>query len=47
MSTGKLGGFKIRIGQYQFRIWKTDFELGNRFGGRVFFFPWHPLKHKK
>jgi len=38
--TGK--GFKLRFGQYHFRIWLYGFEYGNKFGGRVRFFPWHP-----
>ena len=33
-------GFKVRIGQYRFRIWKNGFEYGNRLGGRIIFFPW-------
>ena len=42
MSQGAVtaGGFKLRFGQYTFRIWSKGFEYGNRFGGRVVLFPW-------
>jgi hypothetical protein len=33
-------GFKIKIGQYHFRIWKNGMEFGNKLGGRFYIFPW-------
>lgn len=44
MQTYKMGGLKLRFGQYTFRIWSKGFEFGNRLGGRVFFFPWSGVK---
>jgi hypothetical protein len=35
-------GFKLKFGQYHFRVWKYGFEYGNKFGGKIVFFPWAP-----
>ncbi len=44
--TGTLGGFKLRLGQYHFRLWSKGFEFGNKFGGRTYFFPWVKFDRK-
>lgn len=36
----KSTGLKLYLGQFHFRVWKNGFEYGNRFGGKVVFFPW-------
>jgi hypothetical protein len=42
VSAGQALGLKFRLLGWHFRIWKYGFEYGNKFGGRVRFFPWHP-----
>jgi len=37
-------GFKMRIGPLRFRLWRDGFEIGNNFGGRIYFFPWSKPK---
>ena len=47
MSDGaSANGARIRVGKWHVRIWRNGMEYGNNLGGRVVFFPWHPLKHK-
>ena len=44
MSGSKALGFKFKIGNWRFRVWKKGFEYGNQFGGKVIFFPWSNVK---
>ena len=40
VKTATLKGFKFRLFGWNFRIWNKGFEIGNKFGGRVYLFPW-------
>jgi len=47
MKAGKIGGLKLKIGRYNFRIWKFGFEVDNGKNGRTYFFPWAPIRGLK
>jgi len=47
MNVGIARGLKLTVGRWRFRLWLNGFEWGNRFGGRVYFFPWHPYWRRR